>query len=387
MIRANCSFRSLSESNMFLRALWASMRRRFGVVGWQYTPHRDGKTQRIRFGWATLGAASPDRVEISVRYRQRGIVSAVEFEPSGAIRDRYPTLEADLRACVDEALQIYGAPKDYCLLACIGSSAGERFASYSGARWWISPNDEGSSTCGLVVHAFDEADAKHEFALRLGCFLDCLAVWTNRSFLQLTQTTPGQALDREQSEYWSDAEWLEGYPIEGGLLRLLPSQIAILDSVVEGGLGLTAQITHAARHFHEGLALHLAAPGRFPELATVLMVSAIETITSGDGDRSHCKSCGQPIYKISQRVIDLAVRHLGLGVERIFRDHYGARSRFLHMGALSASQPYTGALIPQLDPDAPQDSAMPRVVSQPINLIEFTSFLLRQETTAKTRVG
>ena len=132
--------------------------------------------------------------------------------------------------------------------------------------------------------------------------------------------------------------------------------------------------------------MHVAAPTRSSELATVLLVSAIEAIGSENNRTESCEMCGQPIYKLSQRVVDVAIRHLGPGVERIFRDHYGRRSQFLHAGVLSASQPQTGALVPQLDPEAPEGCAMPRLIAQPINLIEFTSFLLRKEMMARARI-
>lgn len=387
MIELDCSFRSPAESNMFLRALWAAIRDRFGTVGWQYTPHRDGRAKRIRLGWATLGAASPDGVEISVRYRRRGIAAAVEFRPQGAIRQRYQNLDASLRACVAQALQTFAVPREYRLQSSIGSPRGERLESYKGARWWVVPRDDWSMSCGLTVLAFDHADAQHEFALRLGCLLDCLAVWTNCSFERLTAAAQTLTAVDEQSGYWLDADWLEGCPIEDGLLRLLPSQIAFADRVVDGSLDPKSQIARAARHFHDALALHMASAARFSELVTVLLVSALEAIGSENTEMHNCETCGQPVYKLSQRVVDLAIRHLGPDVERQFRDHYGRRSQFLHAGILSASQPQTGVLIPQLDPEAPEGCAMPRMIAQPINLIEFTSFLLRKEMGASAKAG
>ena len=94
---------SISESNVFLRSLWAALRSRFDRLGWQYTPHKSGSEQRIRLGWMTLGAASPNSVQVTVQYGRVGVIKAIEFALQGEIDLIYPEIQETLRHCVQEA--------------------------------------------------------------------------------------------------------------------------------------------------------------------------------------------------------------------------------------------------------------------------------------------
>lgn len=68
----------LADSNFFLRTLWASLRDRFGRLGGQSTPRRTGSQQLIRFGWLSLGTTAPTGLEVSIHYRQVGVIRAVQ---------------------------------------------------------------------------------------------------------------------------------------------------------------------------------------------------------------------------------------------------------------------------------------------------------------------
>jgi hypothetical protein len=65
-------------------------------------------------------------------------------------------------------------------------------------------------------------------------------------------------------------------------------------------------------------------------------------------------------------------------VERMFKESYQRRSKYLHAGKIVASQPVTAHFIPQLDPDGIEGCAMPSA-GNPKNMMEFTSFVIRRE--------
>jgi hypothetical protein len=46
---------NLGEANLFLRALWAEFRAKFGSLAWQYSPVRRRGSQKIALGYAQLG--------------------------------------------------------------------------------------------------------------------------------------------------------------------------------------------------------------------------------------------------------------------------------------------------------------------------------------------
>jgi hypothetical protein len=112
------------------------------------------------------------------------------------------------------------------------------------------------------------------------------------------------------------------------------------------------------------------------DLAAVLLVSALECIS--EGEPPTCKECGQAVYKISQRVLDLGVKHLGEGSAWLFKRHYPFRSKYIHSGRMVGTQPHT-FIIPQLDPDAPEGRAMRVDAGHPYNLIEFVSYVIPGE--------
>lgn len=120
------------------------------------------------------------------------------------------------------------------------------------------------------------------------------------------------------------------------------------------------------------------------DVATALFVSALEAVNPPLSAPSTCSKCGQQTYRILQRVVDLAVRHLGSGVERFFKDHYGRRSTYLHSGRVCSSQPLHCQIIPQLDPSGIEGCAMPSRTDLPVNLMEFASFVIRQEMLCKS---
>jgi len=374
---------SINESNLLLRALWAHMRTRFGILGWQYTPKRDGPKQSIRFGWATLGASAPTGIEISIHYKHRGIIDSIRFEPRGHIYDLHPDLDPILRECVKEATAAIRSPAKFRLAAKMFSAPAGPVGLYFSERWHIGPLDDGSTEIGLTVEAFDEVDSLYEFEVRVGLLLDALAVWTNCVFQRADHSDDNSCtLDLPDGILWGDPEWLEHHPIAENLVRLDAIQLALGDEIVSGLMNGNDRLARASRLFHEGLILYHSGSQQFYDMATILFVSALEVVSLTDNATPTCSNCGQPLYKISKRVSELGVSHLGEGARWVFDNHYRRRSRYLHSGALHYPQPGYGYAIPQLDPEAPEGSAMPRSIGFPKNLMEFTSFIIRAEMRA-----
>ena len=364
------------DANLLLRAVWAQMRARFGRLEWQFTPRRFGSSQLIRFGWATLGDVSPNGVEISIQYQRRGVPNSISFTPRGAIYERYPNLDDDLRAAVSDASATYLSPPDVKAATQVCSWTGIPLNLYVTDRWKIAPLSNGSTEIGITVRAFDDIDRDYEFQVRLSPLLDLLSVLTNCVFEQAKNDLEANACELPPDLYLEDTEWLDGAPIVDGRLRLEEIHIEFGNKIVTSAIDNDHRLLRSARLFNEGLSLlRTSSKG---DLATVLLISALEAISIQE-DTSTCPSCGQTIYTISKRVADLGTRHLGPGSAWIFEDHYGRRSQYLHAGKLYATQPMMNQVIPQLDPSAPEGCAMPRSMAWPHNLMEFTSFIIRQE--------
>lgn len=368
---------SLADSNLFLRALWASLRDRFGRLGWQYTPRRTGSQQLIRFGWMSLGTTAPTDVEVSLRYRQVGVIRAVQFNLQHGIKDIHPNIEQTLLACVKEAVERKEQSSE-----CFRSTQVRTFpqiplAHYRGRNWYCGPLTNGETEIGISVRGFDEADLQHEFAVRLVPLMDALSCMTNVAFEQVHDREGEVSAGHEDAnQFLVEEDWLDDFPTSDRLLRVSAAQLRYCEDLLEDGID-DDRLTRAASIFHRGLSIYRKLPDAH-DLALALFVSALESVDLPLSKPASCPTCRQPQYKISQRVVDLGRKHLGPGVERIFKESYQRRSKYLHAGKVVASQPVISHFIPQLDPDGIEGCAMPSA-GNPKNLMEFTSFVIRRE--------
>lgn len=329
----------------------------------------------------TLGAASPDGVEVSVFYKRKGVINAIEFQPRGNISNIHPRLREELRECVEDAANRLANCNQFSYSVQVTAFPALTVGYYRGDDWYIGPLDNGHSEIGITVRAFDEPDGEHEFSSRLPVLLDILACMTNCAFEQVSNVD-GECLasDTSLNSYFASFDWLDGFPVEDGHLRLTANQVEHISCLL-GRPAEENRITRAARMFHKALTLFRRVP-ECEDVSLALFVSALEAVDLPPNPPAACPECNQKIYKISKRVVDLGVRHLGPGVERIFNENYQLRSMYLHKGAVRSSRPNSSHFIPLLDPDGVEGCAMPAVSSGPYNLLEFTSFVIRAEILA-----
>lgn len=368
---------SLRDSNLFLRALWASLRDRFGRLGWQYTPRRTGSQQLIRFGWMSLGTTAPTGIEVSIRYRQAGVIRAVQFDLQHGLQDIHPDIEQILRTCVKEAIERKEQPGKHLLSTQVKTFPHVPLAHYRGRNWYCGPLTSGETEIGIAVRGFDDADLRHEFAVRLVPLIDALSCMTNAAFEQVRDREGDVSAGHDDANHFLvEEDWLDDFPLQDHQLRLSAAQLRYCEDLLEDEIH-DDRLTRAASIFHKGLGIYRKLPDAH-DLALALFVSALESVDLPLGKPASCPTCSQPQHRISQRVVDLGRRHLGPGVERMFKESYQRRSKYLHAGKVVASQPVTAHFIPQLDPDGIEGCAMPSA-GNPKNMMEFTSFVIRRE--------
>jgi hypothetical protein len=303
-------------------------------------------------------------------------MDAVIFQPAAPLYEVYPDLDARLRECVTEALKPHASYKPVNLAVQVVLVPTVHLGHYRG-KWWVTGAlSNNRSEVGVTVGAFDDIDARHEVKLRLENILNLLAVWTNCS-LEEQQTAPNaDALDKSLADFWTDTDWIDDRPTSDGRALLERECIAFCDEIVAGHVAANDALLRSMRLFHQGISISNDSR-TMGDLAAVLLVSALECIS--EGEPTTCKECGQAVYKISQRVLDLGVKHLGEGSAWLFKRHYAFRSKYLHSGRMVSTQPITGYSIPQLDPDAPEGCAISVGAGHPHNLIEFVSYVIRGE--------
>lgn len=164
-------------ANRFLRALWAQIRLRFGKCAWQYTPYKDGRNQRIVFGFMDIG---PDAagIEVSISYRRRGTIDRLRFSFDRGIPG---PVEAGLLEAVKTATETMGSARRLKLQTSIASPLGAM--SHYATDWFATdPIDARHFRLTLIAEGFDDLDAKTEAQSKLNSLLDVMSAETNAFF-------------------------------------------------------------------------------------------------------------------------------------------------------------------------------------------------------------
>lgn len=406
------------DANLFLRALWAELRRECGKCVWRYTPYKDGAKKCIFIGFADINRPE-GIIEISVTYDERGIIRSISFDhtkdqPVDARSELGGLLQRLVKSAVEKMgksdRQIYSVKVE-------GIYVSPRY--YCGDSFRFEPISRHRFELALAVHAFDKTDAEPEFLRKMRQVLNILAVETNSAFWPLiagqveVDEPLAQPLDKAEA-FTADPGWMDHCPVQGGQLLISQEGKWLIDMMAGSGPipDDVGTFQRACNHFHiaRKYAAHfldLVEPGEagqvgenefdmpqsirrhglqaagqvgdaHAEITGALFMSAMEVAAKiGLPKAVACKECGQPRYKISQRVTDLMNNFGGEHLAKIAKAYYSQRSQYLHEGAMLSPSNYTGMSIPQLDPSSPT-GCLAQVASPDPNLRNYVGFCLRK---------
>ncbi|WP_157628401.1 hypothetical protein [Rhizobium leguminosarum] len=373
------STKSLEESNNFLRALWAEIRREFGKVGWIYTPRRNGRQNTIHFGFMSLGDDIPGSIDVWVKYGKRDSLKGMHFEIPDKTRSHVGNIEERLASCVSRAKNSEAALSQISMSVGIRANPKLTIAHYTAPNLEIIPCHSGFNMLKFSILAHDSVDADVIANQRLPKILDFLSVWTNCSFEFCSLSNVEERLDSKMNQFWRKSKWLEDFPTHEKYLRLEARTVSSLSEIIEGRITADSRVLQSALHFHQAAKFHRSEDAIHGDLITTLLISSLEaaSLDLGGGGSSSCQTCGQPVYKISKRVAQLGRTHLGEYVEAFLKDKYGLRSKFLHAGKLSTVHPTTRNSLPLLDPSSSSGCVLPHAFSHAHNLLEYSGFILR----------
>ena len=374
-VEVNCQ--SIEDSNLLLRALWAECRETFSKCAWQYIPHRDGERGIVHFGFANIDMDT--LLEVSVSYQRKGVIRSVMFEGvNGVINEE---LASELTQVVRRAFE---RPLiSHTIHAKINSTLLD-IAPYSSEHFVLMPLGKKENLFSLQVEGFDRVDAEAESLKFLGAILDFLAVCTNSAFVVRSLVVDnGELIPNVEPAFFSDDfDWIDESPAdEKGRFLLWANQKEFIEKILSKEILMAHPFLRASYHFHAAQTLLKSATARervLNDIAIVLFMSALEVGTElYPFEPSHCDACGQPIYAIRQRVLDLARKFTNAQIVQFIDAFYSQRSKFLHAGFLSTDANYVGTSIPQLDPSSSTGCRM-QVSIPPIVLGERVGFILRK---------
>jgi len=357
------------QSNLYLRALYAKLRKEYGKCVWQFTPWKDGSKNTIHIGFIDIGAE--DSLEVSITYKKNGVINnlTIQGNVTQYIDDQIHNLAINLK--IEEELSEH--------IACATILTGlVPFSNINGTNYTITEGESNTSEIAIKIDAFDQSDAIVEANKYLQNICNLLSIFIN-SFvtienIRLTKNFSPANISQKYSE---DLDWIDGHPIENNKLVLANYQQGLIDNSLKDTI--KSSYMKGCAHFNN--AAHLFNgyhPNKAGDTATALYVSALEACSGlFETKTSSCGSCGQRMYSIRQRVLDLVAKHLPSNIVKFVDEHYASRSKYLHAGHCSSSNSYFGTSIPQLDPNS-TSGCIQQASPLPINLRDYISYILRQ---------
>lgn len=406
-MKLELNFTDYKESNKFLRAFWAGLRGKYGKCAWNFIPHKDGNKKNVFLGFMDIGVPN-HLLRVSVDYKTKGcvknlIIANDKGEIDCSIKNEIIEISKSAKNAVEISFSYYLRFKPLHGL----------LLDYKGENFEIGMN-KGHNTLFIRVKAYDEADAKSKLNEARSRILALLAVLTNSAFLDYNGKESVHIIKKENSVFYSEQDWIDGFPYNENFLSLSEYALKVLDNAVNDELDhnfnlivkaaivfhsarkLDAQINDRLRHkttqktekdeftiYLEERDKKLKVSAEIQilntEISNLLYISSLETLSllEAGEDNARCNECNQLIYSISKRVYDFVSSILDDFVAKQIKELYNERSEFVHTGALTASYNYSGVTIPQLDKSS--KTGCKQQLSYPnLNLREYTSFCFRK---------
>lgn len=399
-----------NESNMFLRALWANLDKKYGKCAWHFKPYKDGKSNIIYLG--EMDIDSGGFYDVYIHYKTRGVVDKIEFNSHHKKEEFLKNVDQELNEIIKETIENFKNTSNTYLKTIISSF--NSISRYYSDFFAIKPCCEyGLSSITLKIESYGREDAKFVFDSQIKKILDLLSVLTNQPFFFSFSEKHSNIDKYNNGEIFNnDDEFIDGYPIEDEKLIIPKYGKNIINQVLSNYNVENVKmkkLLNAAMHFHAGrkfdaqindvYTLHeiersedhvqfKAIPREnfintnmlipnIQEMATVSYISALEVLSTivYDSTAERCSKCGQYIYSISSKVKGLLDKYLPEHIAKQIHKYYNSRSKFLHEGKL-LTHTYTGTTIPQLDCNHESDCVVPHEILL-INLREYVSFCIR----------
>lgn len=356
---------SLTESNEFLRCLWAIFEKEFGKCAWQFMPQKIGAERKVFFGFMDIGLACV--FEVSIIYYKKGCIEELILEPRDAPLEE--SAIEKINECIKQASNYQTYEKSYYNVKATLKSY-NRLLHYHGQHFIIKPaSDERCSSISFTVSAFNESQAIEVLQQKLQILINLLSVETKSIYtFRLNEKNKDLELGMSEEIYLNspkditDEESLE-HVIENISFNKISKEFKqYIDAFLEPRFIMTenhdlyfracAHYQTAKKMYENSIykipTLSSLSGDNFEEIALTAYMSALEVITLKDFKANKCSECKQPIFSIKQRVKSIINENYGEGLAKVFGDYYDDRSKYLHSGITFIGAPRSTVSIPTL---------------------------------------
>ncbi len=346
--------KSIENSNLFLRSLWAKIRKEFGGCSWQFSPRTQRKENLIYLGQFSTKYGDFDTVEVWIKYEQKGIAKRIIFNSRqkdiSKLESRLKSLNPDPRANTERSY-----------LSCIFESnypvSGYRYEAFSIGQ--INPKQ---NEIKILVEGFDREDKLYVAKQKFNTIFDILASTIGVACRTVTRDELPASFEAptQQNIYSDDLVFSidEDFLVKDGNVYFPRKILGIIGDLIQEKeipekvqmLIAASKLYHSALKLETVMSVMMQNEIDFYELLVTKYMSSLEVLSYSPSDVSKCDNCGQNIYSISKRVKDLLILVFGENNLIVGQLHslYGDRSKFLHTGKYLSNRAYLGTTIPQL---------------------------------------
>lgn len=382
---------SNADTNFFLRNLWA-------ILGndkhraWQLTPRKDSANRRIYFGFFSCNLLN-NVYMVSAKYERKGTIKSIIFKmPDG--KDVLKEDESIITNSINFALNYKDNIKEkwysYTVKSVgigINKYSDEMFEIESFKREGDLPQEIRITTC---AKGFDETDFQTDFKKKRVQSTDFLSTVVESALFPCSKSTKETEI-HELNEY-NDHNWMEELPIKHSKILMQTKAKDFFNSYLKGNVNeqmrtyLSAcRLYHTALKYYSFIYFYDRLPlvnfAQFDaspdEIANTLFMSSLEVLSSiMEYDEQTCNECGQKVYSIRKRVIDLCEKYSDEYLpKKIVDTFYKDRSSYVHAGIMYSEMSYAGSSVPTISSSGEVVSQIPMV--NLVSLKESVGYIFR----------
>lgn len=342
---------NVEKVNLFIRCLWSELRVNDANFAWNYFPYKDKQDKEFMVGILSCSNLQKNYT-VSIGYKSKGIITYIKFESeTGDDSDDKITIKNAILSALKNDSQVktftyrgaYKTPN-------IG------IENYKGENFIIKKsNDKNKFNIDIKLSAFDKSDAMKRMKKICREIISFLSVCTNQVFYITDKLDSGLS---ENYNIYKNDKWIDGVSD-----KITEKSTLFIDKII------TNKIDESEEQFLKACYIYSYANKYYSlrynygfydfsmmdleiyneELMIVLYMTALESISIINNNNSKkCEECGQPVFSIGKKVINLCNKYGGgYAYDKLIKDYYSQRSKFVHMGDVISINNYIGHMNPE----------------------------------------
>jgi hypothetical protein len=353
-IEVHVGIKDVKRSNLWLRAVWAKIRKMYGGCSWNFSPITFKESKTILFGRFSAPNEIKGTTEVYITYKNKGGIDKMLFKnPEYNLTDLLKELKLLLSTfdtdCKESEISTFVAMN-------------HPIAEYEGNKIHIRPINEYQTNIAIKIKGFDKEDCQFIAKKKLDKIINLIAIttWYHVKFTQIDESTKKKNVKTDKNRFSDDIQFSmsDDHLVKGDIYYLPEILIWLFDLVLINDEYQfdVENLLNASNLFHSALKIE-SLRGEFSysntaqyELLITHYMSSLEVLSLDEEKAKKCEECGQNIFSISKRVKNLLTEVFNGEEFHIKRLHglYNDRSKFLHVGKYLSNQAYVNISIPQL---------------------------------------